>query len=43
VLELLGKTGAKPLIDSVWEFERLQEAFARLKEGPMGKVVLRVK
>jgi NADPH2:quinone reductase len=42
VLELLGKTGARPLIDSVWEFERLKEAFAKLKEGPMGKVVLRV-
>jgi NADPH2:quinone reductase len=42
VLELLAKTDARPLIDSVWDFERLPEAFARLKEGPMGKVVLRV-
>jgi NADPH2:quinone reductase len=42
VLGLLGKTGARPLIDSVWEFERLKEAFGRLAEGPMGKVVLRV-
>jgi len=41
VLKLLRKTGAAPLIDSVWEFERLPEAFARLAAGPMGKVVLK--
>lgn len=43
VLRLLQKTGARPLVDSVWDFERLPEAFARLAAGPMGKVLLRVK
>jgi NADPH2:quinone reductase len=42
VLSLLDKTGAAPLVDSVWEFEKLPEAFARLAAGPMGKVVLKV-
>ena len=42
VLELLGQTAARPVIDSVWEFDRLKDAFARLARGPMGKVVLRV-
>jgi NADPH2:quinone reductase len=41
VLRLLAKTGAMPLVDSVWEFSRLPEAFARLAAGPMGKVVLK--
>lgn len=40
VLELLGRTGARPLVDSVVPFERLPEAFARLSGGPMGKVLL---
>ena len=43
VLTLLDATGARPLVDSVWEFGRLPEAFERLAQGPMGKVVLRVK
>ena len=42
VLELLHSTGARPVIDSVWEFERLPDAFHRLARGPMGKVLLRV-
>ena len=42
VLHLLGETGATPLVDSVWRFEELKEAFARLEAGPMGKVVLKV-
>jgi NADPH:quinone reductase-like Zn-dependent oxidoreductase len=36
------KRGARPLVDSVFGFEELPKAFARLKEGPMGKVLLRV-
>lgn len=39
-LKLLGATGARPLVDSVWEFGKLREAFERLAQGPMGKVVL---
>jgi acrylyl-CoA reductase (NADPH) len=42
VLKLLEATGARPLVDSVWEFGKLREAFERLAQGPMGKVVLRV-
>jgi NADPH2:quinone reductase len=41
VLALLSRTGARPLIDSVRPFENLAEAFARLGEGPMGKVLIR--
>jgi NADPH2:quinone reductase len=42
VLALLAETGASPLVDSVWQFNQLKEAFARLSAGPMGKVILRV-
>lgn len=40
-LELLNKTGARPVIDHVFPFEQLPEAFARLARGPLGKVLLR--
>jgi NADPH2:quinone reductase len=43
VLKLLSRAGARPLVDSVFPFEQLPQAFARLAEGPMGKVVLKVK
>lgn len=33
----------RPIIDSVHPMERIQEAFARLKSGPMGKVVIAVR
>lgn len=42
VLELMGKTGARPLVDGVFDFEMLPNAFERLARGPMGKVLLRV-
>jgi len=42
VLKLLGKSKSKPLVDQVFEFDQLKEAFARLQAGPMGKVVLRI-
>ena len=42
ILALLAETGASPLVDSVWEFSQIKEAFARLGAGPMGKVVLNV-
>lgn len=42
IVKLLSKTGARPLIDSVHAFEQLPKAFIRLKEGPMGKVLLRI-
>ncbi len=43
VLRLLSQSGARPLVDSVFPFEQLPQAFARLAEGPMGKVLLKVK
>jgi NADPH2:quinone reductase len=42
VLLLLARTGARPLVDSVFPFEELPKAFKRLAEGPMGKVLLKV-
>jgi len=43
VLRLLARTGARPLVDSVFPFQEIHAAFARLSEGPLGKVLLRVK
>ncbi|MDK2972889.1 MAG: NADPH:quinone reductase [Candidatus Sumerlaeota bacterium] len=42
ILRLMEKTGARPLVDSVHPFAEVQAAFARLKEGPLGKVLVRV-
>jgi NADPH2:quinone reductase len=42
VLQTLAKTGAKPLIDHVFKLEEVPVAFARLKEGPMGKVLIQI-
>ena len=42
VLALLSRKRARPLVDSVFPFEQLPKAFARLAEGPMGKVLLQV-
>jgi len=42
-LRLLDKIGARPLVDRVFPFDQLPTAFARLAEGPMGKVLLQVK
>ncbi len=42
ILKTLDHTGAKPLIDRVFEFDQLPAAFARLKEGPLGKVLIAV-
>jgi len=43
VLRLLARTGARPLVDRVFPFGEIQAAFARLAEGPMGKVLLQIK
>jgi NADPH2:quinone reductase len=42
VLEMLKRTGARPLVDSEHPFDQLPQAFERLARGPMGKVLLRV-
>lgn len=42
ILGLMARTGARPVVDAVFDFEKLRDAFARLAQGPMGKVLLRV-
>ena len=36
----MASTNARPLVDSVFSFEDLPQAFERLAQGPMGKVIL---
>jgi NADPH2:quinone reductase len=43
VIQLLGRKGARPLVDSVFPFDQLPQAFQRLAQGPMGKVLLEIK
>ena len=38
----LNAAGQRPVIDHVFDFEDVKQAFARLDEGPMGKVLVRV-
>ncbi len=38
----LNAMGQKPVVDHVFAFEDVKQAFARLAEGPMGKVLVRV-
>jgi NADPH2:quinone reductase len=42
-LNLLARTGAKPLVDRVFAFEELRPAFDRLEAGPMGKVLIEIR
>jgi NADPH2:quinone reductase len=42
IVALLARTNARPIVDSVFPFEKLPDAFERLHQGPMGKVLLRV-
>ena len=42
VLKVLAANDDRPLIDSVFDFAQLPEAFERLARGPMGKVLLKV-
>ena len=43
LLAVLVRAGAKPIIDSTFPLEQIQEAFARLKQGPMGKVLVQMR
>lgn len=43
LLRLLTRTGARPLIDSTFPFDQLPQAFQRMAQGPMGKVLLQVR
>ena len=38
----LNAAGQKPVIDGIFAFEEVKLAFARLAEGPMGKVLVRI-
>ena len=42
IVGTLDKAGFRPPVDSTFDLDSLPAAFARLKEGPMGKVLLRV-
>lgn len=42
IAERLNAAGQKPVIDHIFAFEEVKAAFARLAEGPMGKVLVRV-
>jgi NADPH:quinone reductase len=42
VLATLSKTQARPLVDSVFPFDKALDAFERLRQGPLGKVLIEV-
>jgi NADPH:quinone reductase len=42
VLSLLARSGARPQVDQIFKFEQLPQAFERLAQGPMGKVLVEV-
>ena len=42
ITERLNASGQKPVVDHVFAFEDVKQAFARLAEGPMGKVLVKV-
>jgi NADPH:quinone reductase len=42
LLQTLARTDAKPLVDHVFSFNEVPQAFARLAEGPIGKVLVRI-
>jgi NADPH2:quinone reductase len=43
ILNLLARTGARPQVDKIFPLDQLPQAFARLAQGPMGKVLLAVR
>lgn len=43
IVEKLNASNQRPVIDEVFPFEQVHPAFARLEEGPLGKVLVRVK
>ena len=40
IVSALATTGRRPVVDRVFAFEELKQAFARLEQGPMGKVIV---
>jgi NADPH2:quinone reductase len=42
IVRRLDAIGERPVVDRVFAFEEAKNAFARLREGPMGKVLVRI-
>jgi NADPH2:quinone reductase len=42
IVDRLDAIGKRPQVDSIFSFEEVKKGFARLAQGPMGKVVVRV-
>jgi NADPH:quinone reductase len=42
IVDRLEATGKRPVVDGVFPFQDVKAAFARLAQGPMGKVLVRV-
>jgi NADPH:quinone reductase len=42
IVRRTAETGKRPVVDGVFPFGQVKEAFARLAQGPMGKVLVRV-
>jgi NADPH:quinone reductase len=42
IVERLNSVGKRPVVDGVFPFKDVKAAFARLAQGPMGKVLVRV-
>lgn len=42
ILEMMKRAGAKPQVDRVFPFEKVKDAFERLAQGPLGKVLIDV-
>jgi NADPH2:quinone reductase len=42
ILKLLARAGTRPQVDKIFPFDQLPQAFGRLAEGPMGKVLVAV-
>jgi len=42
IVRRMAEGGKRPVVDRVFPFEQVPEAFGRLAEGPMGKVVVRI-
>jgi NADPH2:quinone reductase len=40
--KMLDRIGARPVVDRVFAFDQLPEAFERLEEGPIGKVLVKI-
>jgi NADPH:quinone reductase len=43
ILDLLVRAGTRPQVDKVFPFDELPQAFERLAQGPMGKVLVEVR